>query len=245
MVERFTRSWMAEAADDGGELLPSVLARAAAAVLNADGAGLSLMSGPGLRLPLGASDDDAATAERLQFTIGEGPCFEAFAAGRPVTVTAGKLQERWPSLAPEHLGRTPYRAGLSVPLRQGAERFGVLDLYLRGATAPEGHDVIAAQLIAEVVAGVLLETIGPDAGEGDAPSPGSPSAWLDSPAIRRRRDVWVAVGMANLKLHLSSDDALATLRGHAYASGQTLDELAREVVQDRFDLQELRADAEP
>lgn len=106
LVERFTRSWTAEAATAGGELLPSLLARSAAQVLSVDGAGLSLMSGPGLRLPLGSTDEDAATAERLQFTIGEGPCFEAHHEGRPVTVTEAKLRERWPALAEKHLDHT-------------------------------------------------------------------------------------------------------------------------------------------
>ena len=245
LVERFTRTWTAEASAAGGELLPSLLAQAAARVLSVDGAGLSLMSGPGLRLPLGSSDDDAETAERLQFTIGEGPCFEAHQGGRPVIVTPGKLRERWPALAEQHLTRTPFRAGLSTPLRQGAERFGALDVYLRKPQAPQGHDIIAAQLIAEVVAGVLLETL--DAGnDGDPSNPlgAAPVAWLDSPAIHRRRDVWVAVGMANLTLRLSSDDALATLRAHAYAGGQTLDEFAQEVVEGRFDLEGLRSDVE-
>jgi len=245
IVERFTRTWTAEASTAGGELLPSLLARAAARVLSVDGAGLSLMSGPGLRLPLGSSGEDAAMAERLQFTIGEGPCFEAHHQGRPVTVTEAKLRERWPALAEQHLDRTPFRAGLSTPLRQGAERFGVLDLYLRRPEALEGHDVIAAQLIAEVIAGVLLETLSADA-DGDAPTPaGAPAvAWLDSPAVHRRRDVWVAVGMANLSLRLSSEDALATLRAHAYATSRTLDAFASDVVEGRFDLEGLRADVE-
>ena len=266
LVERFTRTWTAEASSAGGELLPSLLARAAARVLSADGAGLSLMSGPGLRLPLGASSDDAATAERLQFSVGEGPCFEAYREGRPVTVTPEKMAARWPVLATQHLSLTPFRASISTPLRQGAERFGVLDVYLRRPEAPEGHDIIAAQLIAEVISGVLLETLGLDAEGGDtgagnteggdteggdtgggtavtAPG-GAPAAWLDTPAVRRRRDVWVAVGMANLMLRQSSDDALATLRGHAYATGCTLDELAHEVVEGNVDLEGLRADVE-
>jgi len=245
LVERFTRTWTAEASTAGGELLPSLLARAAARVLSVDGAGLSLMSGPGLRLPLGSSDDDAAAAERLQFTIGEGPCFEAHREGRPVTVTPVKLRERWPALAEQHLARTPFRSGLSTPLRQGTERFGVLDLYLRRPEAPQGHDVVAAQLIAEVIAGVLLETLNAE-DDGDVPTPlaAPPVAWLDSPAIHRRRDVWVAVGMANLSLRLSSGDALATLRAHAYAGDQTLDEFAHEVVEGRFDLEGLRVDVE-
>jgi hypothetical protein len=237
LVERFTRTWTAEASTADGGLLPDLLARVAASVLSVDAAGLSLMRGPGLRLPLGSSGEDAATAERLQFTTGEGPCFEAHDEGRPVTVTPAKLRERWPVLAEQHLTRTPFQAGLSTPLRRGAERFGVLDLYLRRPEAPQGHDVIAAQLIAEVIAGVLLETL--DA--TDAPGAAA-EAWLDSPAAHRRRDVWVAVGMANLSLRLPSDDALATLRARAYARGQTLDDLAHEVVEGRFDLRELSAD---
>jgi hypothetical protein len=49
-----------------------------------DGAGISLFFASDRRLPLGASDPDTAEAERLQFTVGEGPCLTSYVTGEPV-----------------------------------------------------------------------------------------------------------------------------------------------------------------
>jgi hypothetical protein len=76
VVERFAARVRGQPAELAGpELLPVRLARAAVRVLpGVAGAGISVLADPGMRVPLGASDEDAATAERLQFTVGEGPC---------------------------------------------------------------------------------------------------------------------------------------------------------------------------
>src|SRR3954471_8525889 len=79
VVTRFRRAWGSQQGgeDAGPELLPTRLTRACLAVLPAaDGAGLSLLDND-FRVPIGATDDVAALAERLQFTIGEGPCLDA------------------------------------------------------------------------------------------------------------------------------------------------------------------------
>src|SRR3954454_22995239 len=65
--ERFKSALAASAAELAGpELLPERLARAAVAVMPIDGAGISLFFAGDRRLPLGASDDQSAEAERLQ-----------------------------------------------------------------------------------------------------------------------------------------------------------------------------------
>ncbi|MFI1919838.1 hypothetical protein [Nocardia sp. NPDC020380] len=46
-------------------------------LLPVDGASISLMIGTGRRETLYASDEIVAWIEALQFTLGEGPCFEA------------------------------------------------------------------------------------------------------------------------------------------------------------------------
>jgi hypothetical protein len=57
------------------ELVPMVLCQACVQVLPVAGAGLSITDQ--LRIPLGASDEVVARAERLQTTLGEGPCLTA------------------------------------------------------------------------------------------------------------------------------------------------------------------------
>jgi hypothetical protein len=75
----------------GPELLPTRLMKAAAAVLPVAAAGISIFISSGHRVPLGASDDTAALAERLQFTSGEGPCLSAHATNRATWVTNAQM----------------------------------------------------------------------------------------------------------------------------------------------------------
>ena len=62
MLEEFTEVWIRDADARAPELLPDSLARACASVLEVDGAGLSIISRPSLRLPIGASSAAAAEA---------------------------------------------------------------------------------------------------------------------------------------------------------------------------------------
>jgi len=242
LVTEFERLLAGEVAGDP-EQLPSVMCRAAARALGMDGAGLCVQVGANLRLPLGASDALAATAERLQFTSGEGPCFEAMAQGRPITLDRDTMSQRWPFLAALHQEAMPFETGLAVPLRAGGERFGVLDLYSRRPQRMDGHDVVAAQLVAQATADALLEVL--QSVKPDVDVPLDPGTWcMESDPVRRRRNVWVAIGMINLKLGLQHDDALAVPRQAAVARGQDLDYLAHDIVNGDADFDHLGAGLE-
>ena len=52
--------------------------------------------------------------------------------------------------------------------------------------------------------------------------------------------MFIAMGMLNVALDVSTPDALALLRGHAYATGRTVDDIARDVTNRRIAAQELR-----
>ena len=58
--------------DAGPVLLPTRLSRPCVEELPVVGAGLSLFSAPTMRIPVGAGDDTADAAERLQFTVAQG-----------------------------------------------------------------------------------------------------------------------------------------------------------------------------
>jgi hypothetical protein len=115
--------------DEGPAGLPIRLSRACVRVLPVVGAGLGLFSDPTMRIPVGASDDTAATAERLQFTVAEGPCFHAHRTGQPVVATETVIADRWPLFHDQLVTRTPIRGILSMPLGDGFSGVGVLDLY--------------------------------------------------------------------------------------------------------------------
>lgn len=237
--EEFTALWDDAVRTVDPALLPSALARVCARVLPFDAAGLSLHGDPDSRVPLGASEEAAATAERLQFTHGDGPCFLAMREGRPVVVTETAWRERWPVLAQDHFSLTPFRGGLSVPLRVGPVRFGVLDLYDRVSQEVDGGTVVDGQLVAARVSAVLLEHLREnDSGRSVTAPGGEEAVWFDSPGALARRQVWVAVGMVALGLGVTSEEALAILRASCFSLGRTLEDLAGDVVHRHLDVQQ-------
>lgn len=221
------------------ELLPVRLARAAQQLLEVDGAGISVMAEAGLRVPLGASDSSAATAERLQFTIGEGPCLHAHATGHTVVAAADTFARRWSMLYEEMTLQTPYHAVISVPLRQQSIGLGALDLHLRDSDTIGVINFNDAYQVADEVTAALTSPQ-PTAGDGSPYHTVDPP-WLDSPAAQRRQRVWLAIGMISVHLDLAAPDALAALRGVAYTRGQDIDTLADDLAHRRVAL----TDVEP
>ena len=208
--------------DVGPELLPVRLSKAAARTLQVHGASLSLFTGPDMRVPIGASDELSTFAERLQFTLGQGPCFQAQSSGQTVFAVESLLVSAWPEYHRALLTHTPFRAVLSVPLDQGLQGMGALDLYVDDTDAISALDVADVEVVARTVTSLLTD-MPHDRGEGDPP------AWLDNPAVERRAQVWIAMGMLNTRFHLNSSDALAVLRAYSFARNRTVDDTASDL----------------
>jgi hypothetical protein len=235
IAERFAVAVARSAPDlPGPELLPERLARACAEVLPVDGAGISLFFASDRRLPLGASDDQAAVAERLQFTVSEGPCLDAHASGRPVVTQETDIRSRWPAFHDELVTRTAVRDIISLPLVDETRGFGALDLYLVPPSDVRAVALADALAVASEVVAVF------HAGGADRGREGP--AWLDAPAAERRSLVWQAMGFVNAGLEVSSDDALALLRAHAYSAGLEIDDLAAQVLSRQVPLEHLGFD---
>jgi hypothetical protein len=225
VVEEFRVALAATAADlPGDELLPERLARACARVLPVDGAGISLFFSADRRLPLGASDEVSAEAERLQFTVGEGPCLSAHAEGRHLLADAAAIGARWPTFHAELVAHTTVRGIASLPLQDQLAGFGALDLYF----VPPHHVAGLALTDALAVAAEVTRTFQatPTRFSEGVEGPG----WLDAPAAERRALVWQAMGFLNAALRVGSTDALAMLRAHAYSREEDVDQLARQVL---------------
>jgi hypothetical protein len=217
----------------GPEFLAVRLAMACTVVLPVDGAGISVFADP-VRVPVGASDDAAAVAERLQFTVGQGPCLDAHATGLPVQVGEADLAGNWPVYYDRLVTRTPFRGVSAFPLAAELARTGSLDLFFRHPE-PKGIgtadvDAVRGRITTELVNEELVS------GGGQAPS------WLDSPAATARQQVLIAIGMASVALDLPTGDALAALRAYAYGHDTTLDELAADLVTGRLHAQALQPD---
>jgi hypothetical protein len=217
----------------GPELFPDRLARACAAVLPVDGAGLSVYFSADRRLPLGASDPTSATAERLQFTVGEGPCLSAHATGLPVLADATELQARWPSYFDALVAHTPVRSVVSIPLHGGLEDVGALDMYLHGQSDVRSLGLADSLTVTSALSDAFAAAMAAEPHTEDGP------AWLDAPGAGRRAQVWQAVGFVNVGLGMTSSDALALLRAWSYGHDQELDDVAEAVLERRLTLQEL------
>lgn len=238
-----TEQFSAAVAATGGELpglelLPERLARACRDVLPVDGAGISLFFAADRRLPLGASDDESAEVERLQFTVGEGPCLSSHAEGRAVLADEAAIRSRWPAFHDDMVARTAVRGVVSLPLGDQFRDMGVLDLYLVPPRDVEGLDMGAALTVADEVTAALRATNAPTSAVADGP------AWLDAPAAERRSLVWQAIGFVNMGLGLTSPDALALLRAHAYSEAMAVDDLAALVLDRAVPLERLAVSAD-
>ncbi len=238
VIEQFRTALAASAAQlPGPELLPERLARACARALPIDGAGISLFFADDRRLPLGASDPSSAEAERLQFTVGEGPCLAAHAEGRPLLADEATLRSRWPAFYDCLVGTTRIRATLSLPLADHLQDIGALDLYLVPPHDPGALCLADVEAVTREV-GAAFGVANGRGGQPDGP------AWLDAPGAARRATVWQALGMVNAALRLSSADALAVLRAHAYGTGTSLDDLASRVVDRQVSMADLGLDTD-
>jgi ANTAR domain len=205
------------------------MCEAAAAALPASGVAVSLMTDGGALAVAAASDGVAASLATLQFTLGEGPCVDAFGALHPILVPelAAVPSARWPGYTP---AATALGVGavFSFPLRIGAARLGALDAYRQQAGALTGPSVELALAFADVTVEVLLGARDLTA----ADDLGGLDDVLDSHFV-----VYQAQGMTMVDLGVSLADALARLRAHAFTEGRSLHDVARDVVDGRLRLE--------
>jgi hypothetical protein len=195
--------------------------------LSACGAGVTVMTGDGGRGVGAASDPGSARLEELQFTLGEGPCIDAYASRRPVLVPelVDGAMTRWPAYAPA-AHENGVRAVFAFPLQIGAARLGVLDVFRDRAGALTADELRQAVLLAEVTVAALLdqhEHGGTVAGVDD----------LDE-AIEDRAELFQAPGMVMVQLGVSIGEAMARMRAYAYAENRRLSEVARDTVARRL-----------
>ena len=205
----------------GGETLPQVLVQACVDLLPVAGAGLSLTGD--LRIPLSASSADVAEAERLQTSLGEGPCLSATAESRALAANADQIARAWPVFAGELRRRTPFQSVASLPLDPGDGSWrGAVDLY---STDPGGHFGSLDLLQAAVAAPIVAFMLGHQSWSSDLLEVGARRS-----AAHRRMAVWTAVGLVMASAEIEHADALALLRGFTFRHGLDLDAAAELLV---------------
>lgn len=224
--------------DDHSPVGAKRLCHMAVAATGVTGAGILVMSDdrPGGSLgSLGSSDEVSALMERLQFTLGEGPCVDAYRHDRAVME---------PNLARPELRRWPAFSGPAVdagalavfgfPIRIGAVRLGALNMYCDrpGPLTAEQHadSLVTAQVVAEAI---LVLQANAEVGE---------VASLLEAGGDFHHVVHQAAGMIAVQLRIAVEDALVQLRAYAFSSERSVSDVARDVVERLLRFDELPGD---
>jgi hypothetical protein len=211
-----------------------------------DGAAVAILTGSRhVRELLYASDTVARQLDELQFTLGEGPCLDAFFQNWPqlwahldTTITVDAL---WPGFAVEalHLGA---QAVFAFPVPDHSGPLGVLEIYrntpggLRPGEAERATDIAAA----------IGDTLQRNLTTHHAANPDTAIETID--AIHwaattgvdpyTRAAVHIAAGITAIQLNTSPDDGLDLIRAYAYAQQRSTTTVAADIIGRRLSLRD-------
>jgi GAF domain-containing protein len=185
------------------------------------GAGVSLMDTRGRRTSTASTDPDILQADQLQYDLGQGPCLTAWAQQATVTVEDTRTDHRWPAWS-RAIAELPVRAVISAPLSTPDGAIGALKVY---SPIPNGFDSKAIhllELLARPAALMLANTQARDAAQ-------RLSDGLIS-ALGARDSIATATGIMMERLHVSRDQALATLISTSRRQNEPLHQLAQGII---------------
>ena len=214
----------------------SRLCRACAGLLGVSGVGITIMSGEQAG-PVCISNSSMRALEELQYTMGRGPCHDAYQSGNPVhaAVLDGRVEVLWPTFV-DLARESGVTAVFAFPLATHGVKVGVLTLYhdREGElTAMQNSDSLA-------LSAVLAETI---LSMQEAAPVGTIAHGLDA-AVSYRAEVFQASGVLAVQLQVTPAVALLRIRAHAFANGLTASAVSREIVAGRLRLDDDRAKPE-
>ena len=215
------------------------------AAAGVDGAALTLLTNSSrVRDLVYATDSLAQQLDDLQFTLGEGPCLDAYDNhdARLLADLDRHTSNRWPTFVGEAIGLGA-RALFAFPVAAGGTPLAVLELYrlTAGGLSPQQH---AAATAAASTAGYTVTRNWHEylATQGDyddrvATAAADMSYAQDHTTDRfSRSDVYLASGMVAAQLAVSPDEALDRLRAFSFRHERSLKEVADDVVARRMNL---------
>jgi transcriptional regulator with GAF, ATPase, and Fis domain len=167
------------------------------------------------------SDGIARQIDKLEITLGSGPCLDAIeerTAQIETNLTAGS---RWPDLTARVLADTPVRGALSVQLTVDRARPGALNLF---SDTPHAFDERSVERALVLGAFATVATNAVAQGE-------------DAASLRRglvsSREIGKAIGMVMVLNDVSDDDAFDILRRTSQVTNVKLANIAADVVRTR------------
>ena len=230
MVEDRLRRRLAELSAWEGVWSAAWLCSVCPQITGVSGAGIMLMSGDVPRGSLGTSDEVSGLIEELQYTLGEGPCVDAYQQDQVVAEPdlADPVTRRWVAFTPPVL-RAGVRALFGFPLRIGTVRLGALNLYRDRPGPLSGQQHADALGLASMAARWVLEAQA-------AASSGAVPSQLETDADFRFV-VHNAAGMVSVQQGISVTDALIRLRAYAFSHDRLLSDVAQDVIDRKLRLE--------
>jgi hypothetical protein len=199
-------------------------------ITGVDGAGIMLMSGDIPRGSLCTTNEVSHLIEELQYTLGEGPCVDAYQHDMVVAEPdlADAATRRWVAFTPPAL-EAGVRAVFGFPMRSGTVRLGALNLYRdRPGPLSDGQHAdalvlaeVAARWVLEAQAGALPDAVAQELETG-----------ADFHFV-----VHNAAGIVSAQQDISVTEALIRLRAYAFSNDRLLADVAEDVVTRRIRLE--------
>jgi GAF domain/ANTAR domain len=210
------------------------LCEACVMLFDIDAAAISLVFDGANSGTLGSSGAPARMYDELQFTLGEGPCLDSITLKIPILVAdlADTIDARWPIYGPAMLSHQ-IRGVFAMPVLVAGEHVGALDLFRAQPGDLAGDHLAGAIGAAELASAPLLDLMNDDlqAAVNDPQS----NAWAELRALSRA-EVSQATGMLVAQLDVEPAEALVRLRAHAYATGRSSTDVARDILDRRLKL---------
>ncbi len=210
-----------------------VLAERCVELLDVSAAGIMLVDQQGVLRHAACSDEQMRLVELFELQIEEGPCYDAYRQQAPVVCsTSEEAAQRWPRFA-AHAHDHGFAAVAGVPMRLRARAIGALNLFSTQETMLGDDDLRVVQAMADVATiGILQERTIRDTTAVTAQLEG---------ALGSRVVIEQAKGVISERDGINVDAAFAIIRNFARAHNRLLSNTARDVIDGRLSIDELKA----
>jgi transcriptional regulator with GAF, ATPase, and Fis domain len=198
------------------------LAERCVTLLDVDEAGVMLRDTSKTLRYVASSSEEMRLVELLELQHEEGPCLDAYRAGR-LTISTGleEAEQKWPSFG-SHARGAGFASLAGVPMRLRLDTIGSLNLFSRRPGGLSDDDQHIAQAMADVATiGILQQRAIHD---------GHVVASQLQTALESRVAIEQAKGILSERMAISVDEAFTLLRDHSRANNIKLTNTARQVV---------------
>jgi GAF domain-containing protein len=203
------------------------LAERCVELLDCAEAGLLLADAAGVLRVMASSSERSDALDLLQSQNEEGPCFEAYQRGVPVSSEdLASDSRRWPTFAPMALQKG-FRSVQAIPMRVRGETIGALNLFRASTGRLVEQDLPLGQGMADIAAVALLQERAVREAHGVVEQ-------LQG-ALSSRVMIEQAKGVLAERAHIGVDAAFVRMRTYAREHNLRLSKVAHDLIDGHLD----------